>query len=78
MCTYLLLLNVVAFKVYVWLLFWNMLAKKLYHFCHLLNKYGIIAYVCKFVYVVATFEIFILKLLRIVIVRCVMVHHYTW
>ena len=67
---YLLLLNVVTFKVYVWLLFWNMLAKKLYHFCRLLNKYGIIAYVCKFVYVVATFEIFILELLRIVIVRC--------
>ena len=67
---YLLLLNVVAFKVYVWLLFWNMLAKKLYHFCRLLNKYGIIAYVCKFVYVVATFEVFILELLRIVVVRC--------
>ena len=26
----------------VFLLFWNMLAEKLYHFCHLLNKYGII------------------------------------
>ena len=59
-----------GFQSVCMVLFWNMLAKKLYHFCRLLNKYGIIAYVCKFVYVIATFEVFILELLRIVIVRC--------